>query len=402
MTERLYYRIPALYECDARVLSCERSGEIYHVVLDRTIIFPEGGGQISDSGSIGDAVCFEAHEAGEAVIHFCDRPLDIGAAVNVSLDIGARLDHTEQHTGEHMLSGAAHRLFGAVNVGFHMARDYCTIDFDTPLSDEQLDALELEANAAVRRDLPIHTDVVDAEEASSRRLRKHASGLSGMVRIVYIDNGNVDSCTCCGTHFERTGHVGAIKITDHQKYKGGTRLWFACGGRAVEAARRMQAGMTALARRFSTSREELYSAVVKQGDELVAIRQEMKRKTYMLCEYMAERFIARTEPIRGIRPIVVRIDGFNMNDLKMLTERIASDAKCVVLAFGTGNDGSCCYRMVRSEGVDLSMRELCNAVNATVNGKGGGSPVFAQGSAASVSDDVVDMLEGYLRRVLAG
>ena len=268
MTVKLYYEQPIVNECEAQVLSCEPQGEIYKVLLDKTVIFPEGGGQPADRGFIGDAVVRGAHEINGEVWHDCDAPLTVGDTCKVRFIQGVRRDHTEQHTGEHILSGIASALFGAKNVGFHMAEEYCTIDFDIYLTEEQLTVLEREANLAVRLDLPVRAEVVDAEKLKDLTLRKKSDISASEVRIIYIDEGRVDSCTCCGTHFDTTGKVGAIKITDSQKYKGGTRLWFACGGRAVNAAADLQRSMTAMARGFSTSREELPAAVVKQGEEL--------------------------------------------------------------------------------------------------------------------------------------
>lgn len=403
MTEKLYYQQPILTECDATVTTCKQSGDRYLILLDRTVIFPEGGGQISDRGFIEDAVCREAHEIDGEIWHNCDAPLVEGDAVKVRLVTGVRRDHTEQHTGEHILSGVAKQLFDAVNVGFHMAVDYCTIDLDKPLTVNELITLEREANLVVRLNLPIRTEIVDASQLEELELRKKADGITGVARIVYIDDGNVDSCTCCGTHFETTGSVGAVKITDFQKYKGGTRLWFACGGRAVNAACDMQRSMMELARRFSTSRDELAAAVIKQGDELTAAHKEIKRKTNALCEYMADKLIAEAEIARGVCVIVTKADGFGANDVKVLSERIAAKTKAVALVFGETAEGCCCYRMARSEGVGMSMRDLCTAVNAAINGKGGGSPAFAQGSAAAaINSDLTDMLKNYIVRVIKG
>ena len=233
MTEILYYEYPIITECSAEVVSCTEKDGKFAVVLTRSPIFPEGGGQLADGGRIfTDKISADITdcqtENGETV-HYSDAPFEVGERVSVRLDLEKRLDHAEQHTGEHILSGLASKLFSAKNVGFHMAEDYCTIDLDIPLEREQLEALEIEANRAVRANLSIHTEITDGEDASNRTLRKRAEKAVGEVRIVYIDNGKVDSCTCCGTHLHTTGMVGAIRITDAQHYKGGTRLFFACG-----------------------------------------------------------------------------------------------------------------------------------------------------------------------------
>lgn len=401
----LYYQHPMLTECTAKVLSCaERDGR-YAIELDRSIIFPEGGGQLSDSGQINDAVIFEAKTEKGHVIHFCSKPFDEGSSVTLRLNTAARLDHTAQHTGEHIISGLASKLFNAHNVGFHMAKEYCTVDFDIFLDQNQLIDLQLAANAVVTANLPITTELVSGAEAASRPLRKLADKLSTAtedIRIVYIDNGNIDSCTCCGTHFERTGEVGAILITDSQKYKGGIRCWFACGERAIRHAISCQSELSALAQSFSTSREELPTAVQKLRNDLSTCKQEIKSKSELLTELLSTELLSDIAVSGGTGYIVKRFDTLSPADLKALSDKLISRTASPLAALLFCNTLSGTeYRMVCTDGVKLSMRELCSAVNAAVSGKGGGAACFAQGKTSkSVSNDDIDMLERYLISVL--
>lgn len=401
MTELLCYESPMLTQCRARVLSCLLEGGIYKVELDRTVIFPEGGGQLADRGKISGVAVTDAHTENGTVYHYCAAPLTQGETVTVTLDVQTRLDRAQQHTGEHILSGLANRLFGAHNVGFHMAEDYATIDLDMPPDEARLHRLEAEANRAVRDDFAIHTDVVSAQEAAKRTLRKHADGLKeGSVRIVYIGGGEIDSCTCCGTHLPSTGMVGQILITDFQRYKGGTRLWFLCGERAYNETARQYRNLSALARSYSTSRDELMAAVTKQMKELGSVKAELKLKTAMLAEYIANELCTDAKSEGSVMPVVRAFDGMSANDILLIGEALLNRAKCAALLFARRKDGTD-YRMVRSEGVNLSMKELCAAVNAAVNGRGGGNAAFAQGrTAREVSDDDVKMLENYLISII--
>ena len=200
MTELLYYSIPIITECGAAVLSCEkdeRSGA-YKIILDRTMIYPEGGGQPADRGAIvfrpdnsaaeQTVRISDARTENGSVVHFCDAEIPAGTIVRVVLDVDTRLDHAQQHTGEHIVSGLANKLFGAVNVGFHMAADYCTIDFDIPLEQAQLEELERAANAAVRANLSVHTEVTTPEDASTRTLRKKSDKAVGNDKNKKSDN----------------------------------------------------------------------------------------------------------------------------------------------------------------------------------------------------------------------
>ena len=387
MTEKLYYS--ELKECEATVLSCVEKDGKFLVKLDKTIIFPEGGGQPSDLGTIDGALILDAREDGEDVVHVLDRPLEAGKGCTVRLDLSRRLDHSEQHTGEHILSGTAWRLFEAKNVGFHMAEDYCTLDLDKFLDADALALLESEANFAVRRNVPVYAEVMDRAKFDSITIRKKSDVKSDEIRVVFIgEGGEVDSCTCCGTHCARSGEVGYIRIADSQKYKGGTRIWFSCGGRAVREANALCRELSELARSYSTSREELPAAVKKQSDELSMAKRELKARTQTLCDTIAE---ANTD-----EAAVLLMDGFSANDVKMLTESLVKKNARVALVFGQSGD-TLNYRALRRDGEKLPMNELIQAVNGLVNGKGGGSPAFAQGAAkAKIDEGTVGIVRDYI------
>lgn len=405
MIENLYYEYPTVTECSAEVVSCSDKDGRFAVVLTRSPIFPEGGGQLADGGIIftdkKSAKILDCQTADGEQVHFTDAPFEAGERVSVRLDLEKRLDHAEQHTGEHILSGLASKLFGAKNVGFHMAEDYCTIDLDIPLEREQLEALEIEANKAVRANLSIHTEITDGEDASNRELRKRAEKAVGEVRIVYIDHGKVDSCTCCGTHLHTTGMVGAIRVTDAQHYKGGTRLFFACGNRASKLSLEEHAAMSELARKYSTSRENLASAVYKQMDELISLKAELRQKSALLAAKTADELMKAGETKGGARLIFNAFENLGANDLKLICEELSKLAETektafAALVFSVSNAGTD-YRMACSNGFKLSMKELCAAVNAALCGKGGGSPVFAQGkSDRRLDEGTAESLKRYL------
>lgn len=411
MTKRLYYPLEqqaGSLECQARALACRQVEGGYEVLLDATAIFPEGGGQLSDEGWLYDlqtgrelARVSHAREDGEDVWHLADRPVEVGARVRVKADEALRRDHSAQHSGEHILSGLANRLFGAKNIGFHMAKDYATIDLDIFLSEEQLWALERAANEAVQADLPTETQVVDGAGLDSLELRKKAAGLTGEVRIIYV--GGVDSCTCCGTHVHSSGEVGYIRIGSAIKYKGGTRLWFACAMRAVDEALAEKAVLDKLARRFSTKAAEVGEAVLRQGDELAACKKELRRRTEELLAYRAAELLSAAEEIGGLRLCAALLEGLDMAELKTLAELLCKQPGVAAILL-SARDGSLLYQLTRSQGVSASMKELCLALNGLTGGRGGGREDMAQGSAAITASlrpqDALEQMRAYCRRAL--
>ena len=136
MTEKLFYKDAYIKEFYAEVLSCEKEKNLYKIILDKTAFFPEGGGQTADTGFIGDAKVVDVHEKGEDIIHFADK--EVAGTVFCKLDFDRRYVKMQNHTGEHLMSGIAHKLFGAENVGFHLGNELTTLDFNGELTTEQV------------------------------------------------------------------------------------------------------------------------------------------------------------------------------------------------------------------------------------------------------------------------
>ena len=208
-TRKLYYEDCLLREFTGSVLSCEQCEKGYDVILSATAFYPEGGGQACDLGKLGDANVLDVQERDEAVVHLCDRPLDVGAEVTGIIDWQRRFDLMQQHTGEHMVSGVIHKRYGWHNVGFHMGSEVITIDFDGIIPAEDLPAIEAEVNAGIWADLPVRCWYPSPEELPSVGYRTKKQ-LPWPVRIVEIPG--FDKCACCGVHTERTGQVGLVKL----------------------------------------------------------------------------------------------------------------------------------------------------------------------------------------------
>lgn len=400
MTERLYYHNPYLKSCTATVLECRKNGEHYEVLLDRTVIFPEGGGQPSDTGMINGIKVLRANDCGEDIWNVVDSPIIPGSSVTVTIDFDRRFDHSQQHTGEHIVSGLAHKLFNATNVGFHMAEEYVTIDFDIPLTDEQLLQLETEANAAVCRNIPITVNIVEEAELPSVPLRKRASGLTGDIRIVSIDG--VDSCTCCGTHTETSAEVGIVKFTDHAKYKQGVRIWLVCGMRALEDYRKKQLMLTEASRQFSTKWENVPQMIAKQSNELSEQKRLYKLRTAKYLAYRSGELLINAKELKhGCRLVYTVEDALSGEELKLLCESLCAQKGVVAVVF-TKNGDSLFYQLMRSENVTISMRRLIEAINVALVGKGGGRDDRVQGSAklTDSTEGALEQLESYLISVI--
>ena len=217
-TVKLFYEDSHMHEFNATVLSCQPDGNTYRVVLDRTAFFPEGGGQYGDIGTLNGVKVVDTREKDGIVYHRTEAPIEEGSTVHGSLDWEVRFERMQQHSGEHIISGIVHRRFGYENVGFHLGEDYCTMDFNGPITKEQLKEIEIEANEAIFRDIDILTTTPTKEELKNMEYRSKIE-IEGQVRIVTIPG--YDVCACCAPHLTKTGEIGLIKLVDMTNYKGG-------------------------------------------------------------------------------------------------------------------------------------------------------------------------------------
>ena len=375
MTQKLYETDAYVQEFAAAVLSCTPAKGGYAVVLDRTAFFPEGGGQPCDLGTLGTAKVTDVHTDGTTITHTTDAPLEPGTAVTGRIDWPRRLDAMQQHTGEHILSGTLHRLFGAENVGFHIGAPYVRMDTSIPLSAAQLARAEAEANAAVRADTPVHCYIPDAATLAATEYRSKKE-LDGPVRLVEAGG---DCCACCGTHLARTGEVGLIKIISAQHYKTGMRLAVACGQRAYDAAAACWADAEAAGRLLSAPVGTLTPALAR----LQAGESSLKARLAALQNTLADAYAAAAVP--GA-PAVLWVDGADGDGLRRVAMSIAAKTGAPCCTLAPGGQGLA-YALAAAPGGDL--RETCKALNTAFQGRGGGKPAFCQGSLAEGSFEQV-------------
>lgn len=372
MTEKLYERDAYQQVFTATVLSCTAAPQGYAVALDRTAFFPEGGGQPYDTGRLGDARVLAVHTDGETITHTTDVPLPVGTTVEGRLDWSRRLDAMQQHTGEHILSGTLHRLYGAENVGFHIGDPYVRMDTSIPLTAQQLADAEAEANAAVRADTPVRCYIPDAATLAVTEYRSKKE-LEGPVRLVEAGG---DRCACCGTHLARTGEVGLIKIVSFQHYKGGMRLLVACGQRAYRAVAEGWTDAEAAGRLLSAPVGSLTAAVTR----LQSGEAQLKQRLAALQNALAAAYGAAAAPGQ---PCTVWAEGADGDGLRRIAMAVAAQTGAPCCALAPGGQGLA-YALAAAP--DGDVRPACQALNGAFQGRGGGKPAFCQGSLADADE----------------
>ncbi|HIR86480.1 MAG TPA: alanyl-tRNA editing protein [Candidatus Limivicinus faecipullorum] len=380
-TEKLYYKDSHCFEFTALVLDCRETARGPALILDRTAFFPEGGGQLADTGSLGAVKVLDVHEKEGEILHYCDGPLMPGERVEGRLDAEQRLVRMQNHSGEHVVSGLAHKLFGCENVGFHMGEDFVTIDFDRELSREQLMEIETLANRAVREDLPVSCTFPEPEALKSLEYRSKLE-LTENVRIVEIPG--VDRCACCAPHVERTGEIGLIKVLDWERHRGGLRLSLACGMLALRDYRVKQENISAISQALSSKRHETAAAVERLLQEQQKSKERIAALSLELARYMAE---DREETEGNICVFDSVLDEVALRELVNLLME-----KCRGIAAAFSGDDRRGYRYIMGS-LELDMRSLAKELNSLIEGRGGGKARMIQGSASASASAIAAVFE---------
>jgi alanyl-tRNA synthetase len=388
-TDRLYYHDSFLYDFDARVLEAiEREGKPV-LVLDRTAFYPTSGGQVHDLGVlIADgqrvAITEVADEEDGRILHFASAPLVAGTQVHGSVDAARRLDHVQQHSGQHVLSAAFIRLFNMPTVSFHMGEESCTIDLETSgLTASQAQKAELLANEVIAEDRPVGIRFVPLEEARQLGLRKLPPKQTGDLRL--IDISEFDLTACGGTHVRATGQIGSILLRKIEKVKQGVRVEFVCGLRAVNIARRDYTTLTEAASLFSSHIYDVPQQVRKSLEETKAAGKMQHKLLEELAELYAERLLAQTP---GSPQVITEF--FPERDavfIKLLAQKLTAGKSAVVALLASGA-GQPTLVFAQTPGQKTNMGQMLKDAMTQLGGRGGGSADMAQGGLTAGSADV--------------
>ena len=381
MTEKLYYTDSHIHEFSARVLSCEKAKKGFAVVLDKTAFFPEGGGQPAAPGFIGPAAVRDVQEQNGEIFHYTDQALTPGEEYACALDWEQRLCRMQNHSGEHIVSGITHKLYGFDNVGFHMGAECMTIDFSGELSWEQLTEIETLANQAVRDDLPVKTCFPGPEALSQMEYRSKLE-LTRDVRIVEIPG--TDRCACCAPHVKRTGEIGLIKLLSAERHRGGVRIELVCGMDALRECRLMQENVTAVSGLLSAKRAKSAAAVERVLAEQARLKERVAELSMALARLKAERF-GYTEGNICVFDKV--LDEVALRELvNLLMEKCGGMAG----AF-SGSDETGYMYIIGSKNIDL--RSHSREINAAINGKGGGTAEMIRGRASTSAENIQKIMK---------
>ena len=393
MTSRLYYTDPACRDFDAVVTrSIEHDGRPA-LVLDRTAFYPTSGGQPFDTGTLGPAHVLDVLDVDDEVVHVVDRDVGVGTAVRGSIDWARRFDHMQQHTGQHLLSAAFEHAFGNRTIGFHMGADLSTIDLEREVSWSDIDRAVDSANQVVWEDRPVAIRFVSDQEAATLPLRKPPTR-GGTLRL--IDVSGFDLSACGGTHVARTGAIGLIAVTAAERFKGGSRITFVCGSRALQALRVLRDAVAGSVRVLSVLPAELPAAIDRLQQEGKDLRKLTMKLQEQVAIHEADRLSIQADVHDGVRRVIEIVEGFEPPALTVMASALAGKGQTIAALVSATTPSL--VVIARSADVSGDANAWLRSLVGEFGGKGGGRPELAQGGGLNADPQTI---VASLRRVIA-
>jgi len=387
--KKLYYEDIRLVSFEATVTGCTQISENhYEITLDQTAFFPEEGGQGADAGSLNDIPVLDVVIRGEEIYHITPSPLMPGDSITGKVDWDQRFDYMQQHSGEHIISGLVHAQFGYDNVGFHLGKEAVTLDFNGPLTLEQLRSIELEANRIIWQNLPVLITWPDTEKLRQLNYRSKLE-LTENVRIVTIPG--VDCCACCAPHVSHTGEIGIIKITDVQSHRGGVRVNILCGERALQLFTGYQDSVRSISSQLSVKQEAIADGVKRLKEENL---QQKERANHLQAELLSLQTAQLPAPEK--QPHVLLFTG----DLDTIAIRNTVNTLCGTYpgycCLFSGNDISGYRYIIGSSTLDC--RQAATHLREQLSAKGGGTAPMVQGSVNASEADITAGIQALFAR----
>ncbi len=397
-TKRLYDDDAYIKEFRATVIGCEPAGEkSFGIELDATAFFPEGGGQKSDTGHIGEAVITDVQDKDGHILHISDRPLSVGSEYECGIDFVKRYDRMQNHSAEHLLCGIIHNMTGFDNVGFHLSDDETILDINGPVSKEILREAEEKANRVIYENVPITVDFLSGDELKGIDYRSKLD-ITENVRIVTIEG--YDKCACCAPHVRSTGEIGIIRIIDAVPHRGGMRITLLAGERAYrdyayldEANRQYMAWLSTKRLEGTKGVEQIINKNKSLSEDNVRLKKEL---TSIVLDNLKKTLENKSDDI----PVPVFSANFDdvmmrnlINEGLKLTDAaimgfIGDDENGYKYIIGAKEEKGILYN---SEYTDLP--GFAKIMNGALNGRGGGSRLMIQGSVKTVRKDIEDFIK---------
>jgi alanyl-tRNA synthetase len=397
VTNRLYYIDPSCRRFDAVVTRAFEHDGRPAVTLDQTAFYPSSGGQPFDTGRLGSTTVLDVVDEEDEIVHVVAAPLGAGESVTGEIDWPRRFDHMQQHTGQHILSAAFERLFDTMTVGFHMGADLSTIDLAREPSSAEIEQAVNESNRVIWEDRPVAIRFVSKAEASRLSLRKEPTR-EGALRLIEI--ADFDLCACGGTHVDRTGAIGLVAVTGTERMRGGSRLTFVCGRRALDALRNYRNIVADGVRALSVVPGELPAAIQRLQDESKECRKQVKTLVERLVEHEGARLAGIASEIEGVRVVVRALPDWDVPGLKGIALAAVASARACVALLTPARPVS--IVIACSPAIAVDANAVLTQLTERFGGRGGGKAGLAQGGGLlGTADEIASAARTLIEAMLA-
>lgn len=394
--KKLYYEDQYIKKFTANIVELKEIDNKFHIVLNKTAFFPGGGGQFCDLGKIDGKGVLEVYEKDKKIYHVLnDKPSE--NTVECIIDWDRREDGMHQHFAQHVLSGCFYTKYKANTTGFHLGKDFSTVDIKGYLEEEQIREIENYANEIIRENILLTILTPNKDELKDIWLRRDLPDTDEDIRVVRI--GDLDTNACCGVHPKSTGELRLIKIKRWEKNRQSTRIEFLAGQRAIDYVLRRDVCLTKICRHLKSKEEEALNVIrgleekIEEGNK---IRKKLENK---VSNYEIKEILKNSKNYKGI---LVADKVYEDEDIKyinrMASKVVEEDNRIVLIGVKYKDKANLVFASSKNLS-KISMNDLIKEALEVVNGKGGGSINLAQGSCTNfknlekVIQDAIDTIE---------
>ena len=393
MTTKLYNQDSFLIKFTANIISSKPHEDNFLTVLDRTCFYPEGGGQPSDIGTINGVKVSYVFEKDGEIFHVTEKQFSIGENICGEIDFEKRFQYMQIHSAEHILSGYFQRKHNLKNVGFHIGKEFNTIDLDGETDETLIESAEQCVNEKIYQNIPVKAIFPSEDELKNLTLRK-AIETEEELRVVCIDD--CDTCACCGMHVKNTGEIGLFKIISAKRYKKGTRITFLAGKQALKDYTEKHNIITYLCEKFALSHERLTEHIEKYISDFSNLKAEYSKLQKELNILKIPEMMGKIKTINSIPLICEEIDGLPLNELRQFASELINQKEVLVILFSNSENGIV-YVITKHENINADLPKICTLLNNEFTGKGGGSGKICQGTLKSGStSDIKEKIKSAL------
>ncbi len=368
MTNKLYYENVYKKEFFATVIDIKENSKNYEIILDKTLFYPEGGGQPSDIGYINNIPVYDVQIKEDIISHYILKEHDINFKVSDEIkgiiDFDRRYELMQCHTAEHLITGISNKLYGYDNVGFNISDHLMTIDLNGKLDEQMVQNLEMQINMAIWQGNSVNISYPTSTELEKLNYRSKIK-LEGNVRIVTVNN--IDCCACCGLHLQNVSEIGLVKFISVKNHKSGTRILCLAGKRALKDYMYKHNCFNEIGQLMSLKTEKVFDGITK-------LYENNNQLKYNFTKFKEKHFDYIIKDIKQQKINIIVENNLDDKDMQYINNLLKEKSEIAVVISEIENSVKYC---IASKTVD--MKQLSKTINETFNGRGGGSVTFAKG-----------------------